>query len=246
MRKSLAVLAASSFVAAGAIAGAVPADAAAPACGTPASIVSTTISPTTVVLGIADPKGIVITTKLRTNGCRVDRVELGLYGPNFIDSYDLGKVGTSNGVTTYDTGLRITPGDLPNSEAGTWSSYVSVWGESQPNAAGPHFRILRTTGLTADASPEPVNRGTTITVRGKLTRANWETKTYQGYGQRAVELQWRSATGTYQTVKTVTTDANGDLRTTVKASQDGCFRYVFKGSVTTAAKTSTADCVDVR
>ena len=37
-----------------------------------------------------------------------------------LESYDLHAAGTSKGVTTYETGLRITPGDLPNSEAGTW------------------------------------------------------------------------------------------------------------------------------
>lgn len=246
MGKSLAALAAISLVGAAAVAGPAPATAAATACGTPASIVATTVSPATVVLGVADPKGIVITTRLRSNGCRIDRVEVGLYGPDFVDSYDLAKVGTSNGVTTYDTGLRIMAGDLPNSEAGTWSSYVSVWGQSQPNAAGPHFRLLRASRLTTDASPEPVRKGSTITVRGKLSRANWESKTYQGYGTRSVELQWRPTKGSYRLVKKATTATNGDVRATVTAGSDGCYRFVFKGSASTAAKTSAADRVDVR
>ena len=116
MRTTLAATAACSLIAVGAITTLAPATADAATCTRP-TIRSTTIDRPTVVLGTALPKGITITTKIKTNGCRIDRVEAGLYGPNFLDSYDLDKVGTSNGVTTYDTGLRISPGDLPNTEA---------------------------------------------------------------------------------------------------------------------------------
>lgn len=245
MRTSLATLAAASLIAVLPTLGATPATAAAP-CSKPAEIVSTTISPRTVVIGVSQPKGIEVTTKIRGNGCRISGVELGLYGPNFVESYDLHKAGTSNGVTTYETGLRITPGSMGNSEAGRWQSWVTVHGQSTPEAAGPTFRLLRAARLSTNAAPEPVRKGRTVTVTGTLSRADWDSLRYRGYGSRPVSLQFRTTAGSYRTVKTVSTAKDGGVRATITASKDGCFRFVFPGSATTAAVTSPGDCVDVR
>jgi hypothetical protein len=71
-----------------------------------------------------------------------------------------------------------------------------------------------------------VKKNTTITVTGALTRANWETYKYGGYTGQPVRLQFKKkGTGTYTTLKTVTTDGKGNLRTTTKATADGYFRY---------------------
>ncbi len=244
MRKSLAALAACSLIPTALAASTAPA-AAAVACSKP-TIVTTSISPKTVVVGISEIKGITATAKVRSNGCRVDRVEMGLFGPNFVDAYDLDKSGTSNGVTTYEKGLRITPGTLPNAEAGTWTSWFTVWGQKTAETAGPRIKIIRAARLTTNATPEPVSKGKTITVKGSLKRADWDTLTYRGYGNRKVELQWRTPNGGYTVVKTVTSAANGSVKASVKATKDGCFRFVFKGSTTTAPVVSTGDCVDVR
>jgi hypothetical protein len=245
MRTSLVALATCSLIAAASAVASTPAEAAA-GCRGPATVVSSTVSPRTVVLGTSDNQGIVLTAKIRSNGCRIDRVEMGVYGPNVIDSFDLERGETKDGVTTYDTGVRIAPGSLPNSEAGRWQTFISVWGESQPNVAGPDFTVQRAARVSTNASPEPVRKGRTITVKGTLARADWEALRYRGYGKRTVELQWRSPTGAYRTVKTVTASSTGALRTTVKASTDGCFRYVFRGSAATARAVSAGDCVDVR
>src|SRR3954452_6351447 len=126
MRRNLVAAAATMFAVGGVMAGATAQGAAAP-CTKSASIISTSINPRTVVLGVVNPKGVTVTTKVRT-GCQIDRVEVGLYGPNFVDTYDLRPVSTRNGVTTYETGPRISPGSLPNAEAGRWQSYVTAWG----------------------------------------------------------------------------------------------------------------------
>ncbi|PBC87046.1 hypothetical protein BX261_7181 [Streptomyces sp. 2321.6] len=87
----------------------------------------------------------------------------------------------------------------------------------------------------------------TITVAGALTRADWETYKYGGYTKQPVKLQFKTkGTSTYKTLKTITTDSEGNLRTTTKATADGCFRYSFAGTSTTPAVASTADYVDVK
>jgi hypothetical protein len=245
LRRAAVALAGGALAASSLIAGA-PAMGAAPPCSTPAVILGTTITPIRVVLGTSVPKGITVTTRVRTSGCRIDSVEAGLYGPNFVDTYELDAVGSSNGVTTYETGLRIGPGTLPNSEAGRWQSFISVWGQSTPNAPGPGFTVVRAARLTTNASPEPVRKGRSITVTGKLERADWQTLRYHGYSKRKVQLQWRSPTGTYHSVATTTTADDGSVRLRVIAKRDGCYRFSFAGSSTTQAVTSRGDCVDVR
>lgn len=106
--------------------------------------------------------------------------------------------------------------------------------------------IQRNSRLTTNASPEPVKKGKTITVTGALTRANWDTSKYAGYTQQSVKLQYKKKGATsYSTLKTVTSGTGGALKTTVTASADGYYRYVFAGTSTTPAVTSTSDFVDV-
>ncbi|MFC9843999.1 hypothetical protein ACFWFF_16735 [Streptomyces sp. NPDC060223] len=139
-----------------------------------------------------------------------------------------------------------------NSLAGTWK--LAAWAESADgtghvdlHAAKP-VPVVRDATLTANAAPEPVAKGKTLTITGKLSRADWETLGgYHGYAGQKVNLQFRKkGTSTYKTVKTVTTSSSGSLKTTVKASADGYWRYTFAGSSTTAPVTSSGDYVDVR
>ncbi|MET7313421.1 calcium-binding protein [Streptomyces sp. NPDC005571] len=109
------------------------------------------------------------------------------------------------------------------------------------------FSLKRYSKLTVNASPEPVAKGKTITVSGKLTRASWDDRKYHGYTNQPVKLQFRKAgTSTYSTVKTVHTNSYGNLKATVTASTDGYWRYYFPGTSTTAVAKSTSDFVDVK
>ncbi|NEA67082.1 hypothetical protein [Streptomyces sp. SID12488] len=100
---------------------------------------------------------------------------------------------------------------------------------------------------TTDATPEPVKKGATITVKGTLTRANWKTRKYEGYTNAPVALQFqKKGTTAFVTVKTVKAGAAGALKTTVKASVDGTYRYAFAGWSTTAPVTAAGDYVDVK
>lgn len=98
-----------------------------------------------------------------------------------------------------------------------------------------------------NVSPEPVAKGRTITVTGRVTRANWDTHTYQGYGGRTVSLQFKAAgTSSYKTVKKVTSSGSGALKTTVKATGSGSWRWNYGGNSTSGAKASSGDHVVVK
>ncbi|MGW1724896.1 hypothetical protein ACWCQK_18395 [Streptomyces sp. NPDC002306] len=140
--------------------------------------------------------------------------------------------------------------DLSNAQAGAWKvgalamdEHVNMQWQGDLGAQ----KVQRLSKLTANAAPEPVKKGKTITVTGKLTRANWDGKNYTGYAGQPVKLQFRKKGSTvYTTVKTVKTNSAGNLSTTVKAAGDGYFRYVFAGSTTTPAVNAMGDFIDVK
>ncbi|MEV5314083.1 hypothetical protein [Streptomyces sp. NPDC052610] len=153
--------------------------------------------------------------------------------------------------------------DLLNSDAGTWKGAALAIAYNGQDPDGFDFDITkvgyadqgslgttlvqRNSQLTVNASPEPVKKGATLTVTGKLSRANWETHKYAGYTNQSVKLQFRKKdSSTYTDVKTITTDSTGNLKTTVKASVDGYYRYSFAGTTTTPAVNAAGDFVDVQ
>ena len=142
-----------------------------------------------------------------------------------------------------------------NSDATTWKVGVSLrlWkadgglktGELETRSTTAQLK--RAARATTNASPEPVTKGKSITVTGKLTRANWSTKKYDAYSGRTVSLQFRAkGADTFKTVKKATTSSTGNLKATVTASADGSYRWVYYGNSTTGVATSPADYVDVR
>ncbi|MFF2329139.1 MULTISPECIES: DUF5707 domain-containing protein [unclassified Streptomyces] len=138
-----------------------------------------------------------------------------------------------------------------NALAGTWHVSAGALAGNNTDVAYTDFygtaRVQRLSKLTVNAAPEPVKKGKTITVTGKLSRANWEDHKYHGYTVQPVKLQFRKKTSsTYTTVKTIKTNSTGNLKTTVKASVDGYWRYSFAGTSTTPAVTTAGDFVDVR
>ncbi|WP_055695327.1 DUF5707 domain-containing protein [Streptomyces prasinopilosus] len=161
---------------------------------------------------------------------------------------------TAASATTSTCKLTFTavPGsDLyKNALAGTWKVTVGAlagdgsvyWNDYQQT-----HRVQRISKLTVNAAPEPVKKGSTITVTGKLSRANWETFKYAGYANQSVKLQFRKkSSSTYTTVKTIKTNSTGNLKTTVKASVDGYHRFNFEGTSTTPAIKAAGDFVDVK
>ncbi|MFJ4917591.1 DUF5707 domain-containing protein [Streptomyces sp. NPDC088726] len=173
------------------------------------------------------------------------------------DSFGFGPDGKSisckvvNATTTTCKGtITLDPKDMINSDATWWrvgASAVTEEGEEFDGESVSKVRVQRFSKLTVNASPEPVKKGKTITVTGKLTRANWDTGTYKGYTQQPVKLQFKKkGAKSYTTVKTVKTSSTGTLKTTVKASADGTWRYSFAGTPSTPAISATGDYVDVK
>ncbi|WP_149824595.1 hypothetical protein [Streptomyces tailanensis] len=152
--------------------------------------------------------------------------------------------------------IRPGAGDLANSLAGTWKvgglairadEANEEFDETWQGKLGT-VKVQRQAKLAgANAAPEPVKKGKTITVTSKLTRANWDTNKTPGYGGQPVKLQFKKkGTSVYKDVKTVKTSSTGAIKTTVKATADGSYRFVFAGSNGTTTATSAGDAIDVK
>ena len=207
-----------------------------------------------VTVGAASTKSIKVSVTATDNSGIASADEFALVGPGY-GYTTTGKptcVKVNATTSTCSASVLADPrvGDLLNANAGTW--YVGalvdakdddfVWKEK----AGS-FKVQRASQLSANAAPEPVKKGKTITVTGKLSRANWETNKNAGYAGQSVKLQFRKkSSSTYTTVKTVKTSSTGALKTTVKATVDGYFRYSFAGTSTTPAVNAAGDFIDVK
>ncbi|MFC8759219.1 calcium-binding protein [Streptomyces sp. NPDC057193] len=156
-------------------------------------------------------------------------------------------------VKTCTTTHTLDPRDdlIHNGLAGpgNWKVYVQVDARDGDYRSGyyPSASVRRATALIGDATPEPVRRGAALTVNGRLTVANWNSNTWTGLSRQAVQLQYcKSPCTAYATVKTVTSNATGHLRTTVTAAADGYYRWKYAAPYWVAPSLSVADYVDVR
>ncbi|MFJ5722327.1 calcium-binding protein [Streptomyces sp. NPDC093149] len=214
--------------------------------GKPVVVGTTNVVSAKVSVTASDDSGIAKTTYISAAGPK----------PNFAQVWDdeitcvkaSATTSTCTGTLTFDP--QASTGFVNNSAAATWKLGTLVSANDYDyihRDAATTFKVQRYSKLTVNASPEPVKKGKTITVTGKLSRANWETNKYHGYANQSVKLQFRKkGSNTYSTVKTIKSNSTGNLKTTVTASTDGYFRYSFAGTATTPAVNATGDFVDVR
>ncbi|MEV5343793.1 hypothetical protein AB0K93_35825 [Streptomyces sp. NPDC052676] len=168
---------------------------------------------------------------------------------------------TSSGGYTYHDGdetIEADPDGIPvgngghlvNRDATDWKTFglaIKTNGSYDRDGLSATVRLQRASRIVkANASPEPVTKGSPITVTGTVQRANWSAHRYDNHGGRLVNPQFKPAgSSTCTTVKTVTASSTGYLKTTATATQDGTWRWRYIGNTTTGASNSAGDYVDV-
>lgn len=188
-------------------------------------------SPRSVSVGLVP---VVVSFQPVVSGCTVDgwSIEGGEY-----DFY------------VHDAGAQSTFAPASNGETAPSDVVVSVYDADHteyvrqfPSA----FVLKRATAWSLfNAAPEPVRRGATITIKGQLTRADWDRRTDVGYSNRVVAVEFRTRTGTYRQIKTAKTGSGGHLTTTVTASANGYWRLRYGGNSTSGPSKVAGDFVDV-
>lgn len=118
-----------------------------------------------------------------------------------------------------------------------------------PTTGTPTFEHVTLTGLpdpraevaiSVNATPEPVKKGRTITVKGTVTRDG------KAYSKKKATLYFAPDNREAVKVKTVTTSSKGALRTTVEATRSGRFFWVTGSTSKTQQGTSGVDRVKVK
>jgi hypothetical protein len=147
--------------------------------------------------------------------------------------------------------LFLAPEKMINLLAGPWlvSALVADTGPSSTTSAKQFtVSIVRraTFGSTFNAAPESVTKNQNITLTGTLGRANWDTMTYVGYSGRQIKVQFKpTGDTTFTTIKTVTSQAKGKIKTTVKATKSGTWRFSYGGNSVTGSAVSSGDAITV-
>ncbi|MGV4987692.1 DUF5707 domain-containing protein [Streptomyces sp. NRAIS4] len=163
---------------------------------------------------------------------------------------------TSSTTATCTGTVDIYPTDADPkiADAGTWNVAAEAIAfngqdEQNPDMSKVGYKdqsglgttlVQRYSKLTTTVSSTSVYTGKTFTASGKLSRADWDDNLYHGYANQPVKLQFRkSGTSTYSTVKTVYTDAYGNLKTSATVNYSGYWRFSFAGTTTTPAVSAT-------
>ncbi len=73
-------------------------------------------------------------------------------------------------------------------------------------------------------------RGSSLRIEGQLRRLDWNRRIHRGWAAEKVQLQFRTKTGSYRTVRVVRTGVRGRLVTWVHRTRSGYWRLVAPGS----------------
>lgn len=211
---------------------AVPAQAAT----TPCTI--TNFSPRSTVVGLTPHT---TTFGISTTGCT--RSDWSLEGDDFFVFQD----SPQNTFDPYD-----------NSEAGAQDVIATAADDDyneRDRVFDEGFSLLRRTTWQSgsfNASPEPVKKGGSLTVTGRLLVADWTNDAYVGYAGRTIAIQfrlpddpWPTGSPYASTVKNVVTAKDGTFRTTVPARTTGVWRAAYGGNTVAGSSVAVGDSVKV-
>jgi hypothetical protein len=195
----------------------------------------TGIKPASVSIGLSP---VTKTWGVKTSGCQVKDWYI------FSEAKDIR-------AEKRDPRATVDPYYLSSWEAGNnripMTVLVVTASDTVVATVGLSLRRRGTWGSTFNAAPEPVAKGASITLSGKLTRANWDTMKYSGYSGKRIRVQFRApGESAFKNVDTAVTANGGKVSATVTAKKDGAWRLYWPGNTKTNAVASSADYVDVR
>ena len=116
---------------------------------------------------------------------------------------------------------------------------------------GVPFYVRRNVTMNSfNAAPEPVRKGSPVTVSGLVKRLSvnsWGDARYVPYVSHSVHIYFRASTSkTYTKVATTSTTSNGTFAKKITATVDGCWKAYSTQTSYNVGRWSTGDCVDVR
>ncbi|MFH9858555.1 hypothetical protein [Streptomyces sp. NPDC017202] len=160
-------------------------------------------------------------------------------GDSFSDRINVDIQYSANGTTGWTTRKTVRTGfdeqfiveALPGYTDGYWRlRYAGSTAKDIKGSVSAGLRRNRTDTRIkgANASPEPVRKGRTITVTGVLQERGAGTSTWKAYGGRKAQILFRpKGAKSWYLMATVTTKSNGSFSKGFKAQKDGTWVPVF-------------------
>ncbi|HEX2312719.1 MAG TPA: hypothetical protein VHJ17_03240 [Thermomonospora sp.] len=188
-----------------------------------------------------------VTFRLRVPGLHPESlVSVTARGPK--GDFDFAEANDRDKDGVWVATLRFDRLDQPGGWRAETEIYDFATGDDYAGPSG-RFALKRGTALTVNGAPEPVKKGRTLSVGGRLTRLTefGIPADYAAFGGQRVQIQFRrkGATG-WVNKGFVTTGRDGKYLKRFKADRDGTWRAVFAGNALHAPVVSGGDYVDVR
>ena len=191
----------------------------------------TNFSPRSVVVGVTP---VTATFKVSTTGCYQE--DWSLEGDDFF---------------VYKDSPQETFNPYSNSDAGPQDVIISAYNsdyDTRERVFGNGFSLKRRSVWSTNsfnASPEPVRKGQSISIKGRLLIADWDHDRWAGYGSRSISVQFRTPTGSVHH-RQDRHDAGGRLgQHHVPAKQTGVWRVVYGGNSLASDAVAVGDSVQV-
>ena len=131
---------------------------------------------------------------------------------------------------------------------GTW--YIDVSAQDSDGTVSSvretSMKLRRNTRVSADAAPEPVERGAGLRVRGRVFKLTAKME-YVAYRDAVVRVYFKRAGQTTKVLKGKTrTDSRGRYAMSFTAKRSGTWYAYFPGSFANTSRWSTGDLVRIR
>ncbi|MGB8021380.1 MAG: hypothetical protein WCF04_09155 [Candidatus Nanopelagicales bacterium] len=121
-----------------------------------------------------------------------------------------------------------------------------VGSEDRTDVATATSSVKAPSSVTVDASPEPIEKGASLKVRGKVTYRNAAWVATAVEGQDVIVQFLPSGAEKWTTLGRARTSSRGYYSFKATAKTDGSYRAVFAGTSTINQATSASDYVDAR
>ena len=134
-------------------------------------------------------------------------------------------------VKTLTTGVDADPGSFAGTFAAPGKGYWRAHYKGTPDFGASYSKVLHVTRTAtritgANASPEPVKKGKTITVTGKLQQ-QLASGAWKAYGSQKVTILFKAkGAATWQVLGTAVTKADGTFKKGFTAKKDGTWQPV--------------------
>lgn len=207
-------------------------------------VVSTRLAPTAVTTIAGGERSTTVSMRI-SDESRIEGVDVLMHGPDGLAVYEAAEFVSRSGDTElWSLKVFFNRFDGPGRYRVEIDAYDHEFNWVTESEAA-YLTVARASLVTADAGPEPVRKGSTVKVTGRVTRLT-EFDGYVNFTGKRVNLYFRPANSdTYRYLGYTSTDSRGNYSRSYRAEVDGYWKAVSEAKGDNA-RSFSVDYVDVR